>query len=135
DLMWRIKEKEEEELAPKLEGVTDTGERDRIHSEFYKKLWPELRPELDEVTESRIRFINQMKFKMFDVLTDEQFERMTDLIDNPPDYVKKVIAQMRKMRGEDDSESNEWGSWQPGDGIPAEYLKHRQEMKKRFPKK
>ena len=41
-----------------------------------------------------------MKFKMFDVLTDELLERMTDLIDNPLDY-----------------------------------MKHRQEMKKRFPKK
>jgi len=78
-----------------------------------------------------------MKFKMFDVLTDEQLERMIDLIDNPPDYVKKVIAQMRNWQGRD--EPGEWqpgvNSWKPGDGIPAEYLKHRQEMKKRFPKK
>ncbi|GHT10466.1 hypothetical protein FACS1894170_02580 [Planctomycetales bacterium] len=37
-------------------------------------------------------FVVQVKFKMFDVLTDEQMKKLQDLVDNPPDYVKDFLA-------------------------------------------
>jgi len=69
---------------------------------------------------------------------------MLDLIDNPPDYVKKVIAQIRKEMGTDDSStdtpadtSGGWvpgpGSWRPGDGIPEGYRIERN-TRSRFPR-
>jgi len=78
---------------------------------------------------------------MFDVLTDEQWERMIDLIDNPPDYVKKILDEKRKAREAETAssgESGEWqpgpGSWQPGDGIPAGYRIERETRSRQFPR-
>jgi len=142
DVQMKFSDKLQDELE-KIHDVTDSEERQRFFenlTEKVRKANPDLHREMNEMMESGKGFANQLKFKMFDVLTDEQMERMAQLIDNPPDYVKKMIAQIRKQMGNDDSPTNasgEWkpnaNSWKPGDPIPAEYLEQRQE--RRFPKK
>jgi Ni/Co efflux regulator RcnB len=71
---------------------------------------------------------NKLKIKMFDVLTDAQWDRMTDLIDNPPEYVKKL---MRKKYGDDEPGGWQPGpnSWRPGDPIPEQYRQEREERR------
>jgi len=98
----------------------------------------EMRTRMERLSERARGFMQGFKFKMFDVLTDEQMERMAWLIDNPPDYVKNVRNRMQKERAERETqEESKWQpgphSWQPGDPIPAEYLKTREE--RRFPRR
>jgi len=137
DMQAEFTEKHHErlnELAPETyRAVSDPEERERRFQEVQKQVWAELQPDADEIMEFGKGLAKQLKFKMFDVLTDEQMERMADLIDNPPDYVKKLFPKRWKNDG------GEWkpnaNSWKPGDGIPEEYLQHREEQKARFPRK
>ena len=139
DVQMKFTEKMQDELERLLE-ITDPEERQMLMERVTESVRKEFQQEMNNMTESGKGFANQLKFKMFDVLTDEQMERMADLIDNPPDYVKKAIIQIRKQMGNDDSSttaSGEWkpnaNSWKPGDPIPAEYLEQRQE--RRFPRR
>ena len=80
-------------------------------------------------------FMDRLKFRMFDVLTDEQLERLSDLLDHPPAHAKKFIETVRKYIGEQEPNRITPGfldAWQPGDPIPEEYKEHR---KAKFPKK
>jgi len=143
DSQMKFSEKFQDALDDKLAGVTDHEEQRKIIEAIVKKIReenPDIQREEKEMLEDGKLFTNKLKFRMFDVLTDEQMERMAQLIDNPPDYVRKAIAQIRKQMGHDDSpvsESGEWkpgpNSWKPGDPIPEEYLQQRQE--RRFPRK
>ena len=142
DTQMKFMEKMLDELSDKQKDVTDSNEHRKLAEEAAKNIRksnPDIQREMDEMMESGKRFTDKLKFRMFDVLTDEQMERMAQLIDNPPDYVKKAIARIRKKMGNDDSQSNasgEWkpnaNSWKPGDPIPAEYI---EERKARFPRK
>ncbi len=130
------------EVDEKLDGVVDPEERYRIHENITKTVYgsnPEYQREIREVMESGKAFANKLKFRMFDVLTDEQMERMADFIDNPPDYVKNAVADIYQGTENNDSSNGEWkpnlNSWKPGDPIPEEYLEQRKERKKNFPKK
>jgi Spy/CpxP family protein refolding chaperone len=143
DTQVKFTEKMMDELSDELKGVTDGNEHKRIAEEAarnVRKSNPDLQREMAEVMESGKLFSDKLKFRMFDVLTDEQLERMAQLIDNPPDYAQKAIAQIRRQMGNDDSPTSECGewrpgqnSWKPGDPIPAEYLEQRQE--RRFPRR
>ncbi len=144
DTHAQFAEKLQDEIGDQLEGVTDPEERKKIMERVTKKIResnPGLQKMENEVMESGKAFINKLKFKMFDVLSDEQMERMGELIDNPPDYVKRLIERMHKEMGSNDAagSSGEWqpglNSWKPGEPIPEEYRKERQERKNRFPKK
>jgi Ni/Co efflux regulator RcnB len=80
-------------------------------------------------------FMRGFKFKMYDVLTDEQLIKLRRIIDNPPEFVKPRRVKLQKERAERKKE--EWrpgmNSWRPGDPIPEEYLKQR-EQRKNFPR-
>jgi Ni/Co efflux regulator RcnB len=74
--------------------------------------------------------------KMFDVLTDAQWTRLQNLIDNPPHYIKEYLKQQKKYR--DEAEKQEVlvpgpDSWQPGDPIPEEYRQERN-TRRNFPR-
>ena len=124
----------------KLEGVTDPEERARIQKEVQdeiRKSDPELQKAMREIMGIGKDVADKLKIKMFDVLTDEQWNRMIGLIDNPPEYAKKLLAQVHKDMGTDNSKSDEWqpgpNSWRPGDPIPEGYRQQRQERGK-FPR-
>ena len=126
----------DDELDEKLKGVTDPDEFERIMREPRTTNpihTPEEQQEFLDAAASGRAFTDKLKFRMFDVLTDEQMERMAQLIDNPPDYIRKM--QGRGIHS-DDSPPGEWrpgpDSWKPGDPIPEEY---REERRARFPKR
>ncbi len=99
---------------------------------------PEYKKREDELTAKGKAFANKLKFKMFDVLTDEQMERMAQLIDNPPEDIKKAMKKIKEMQGEQEKAAGyqpNLDSWKPGEPIPDEYLEQRKERKKSFPKK
>ena len=98
----------------------------------------EVRTRMERLSERAKDFMRGFQFEMLDVLTDEQLAKMQRIIDNPPEYVKKVRDRQQAARAERErQENNRWqpgpGSWRPGDPIPAEYLEQRQ-RRSRFPR-
>ena len=144
DAQWQIFLKRMDELKKRTAGVTDVEEKMEITSDrtgeimaTVRKSHPDLFRKLDATTESGKKLADNLKIKMYDVLTDEQWARLQELVDNPPDYVRTIIAEKRKARekaSEDVSKTGGWvpgpNSWQPGQGIPEGY---RQERNNRFP--
>jgi Ni/Co efflux regulator RcnB len=104
-----------------------------------RKANPDIQQALNESIKSGKALADKLKVEMFDVLTDEQWKRMLNLIDNPPDYAKQIIAQMREQRKKENANASAdtWqpgpNSWKPGDGVPEQYRQERNE-KQRFPR-
>ena len=96
---------------------------------------PEFRRINEESAFQGREFSTQFRIRMFDVLDDEQWTRLQDLIDNPP-WLIGVRARMQREQAER-NERNVWqpgpGSWQPGDPIPEEYRQQRN-LDRRFPR-
>jgi len=117
-------QKRDEEIDRLVKNVTDRGEIDKIVKEVFEKMDkdPENRQAIMEYNEANKAFTEKLKIRIFDVLTDEQWERFQNLIDDPPDYLKNILEHMRRGR--------EWApgpnSWQPGDPIPEAYRQERQ---------
>ena len=130
-----------EAIGDKLNDVTDPAERMKIISEVLQKFneqYPGYSQGTTEYLESGKTLSNNLKIKMFDVLTDEQWERMLGLIDNPPDHVKKYFEIQRRIMGINTSQDDGgWqpgpDSWRPGDAIPGAYRIER-ETRSRFPR-
>jgi len=144
DAQMKMMEKVREAFE-KVNEITDSEEQQRFMQnlqENIRKANPDIQRAMNEAMESGKVFSDALKSKMFDVLTDEQWKRMVDLIDNPPEYMKKAIAEMRKEMGADDPQARSRqpgggyvpgpGAWQPGSSaIPEQY---RQERNSRFPR-
>jgi len=141
DLITERWSKWEEKLDEKVKALTNPEEREKLRmdiiggkNDIAKQIWAELQPETDKIMESSKKLADELKVEMFDVLTDEQWERLLELIDNPPDYVKRVIAQRRAEREQQkkaNASSSGWqpgpNSWKPGDPVPEGYRQERQE--------
>jgi hypothetical protein len=145
DRKFELQDKEYNMIQERRKGMTPPQVRDMIQPEdeawgdVVLKVRAELQPERDRIMESGRKLADELKIKMFDVLTDEQWARMIDLIDNPPDHVKKMVAAIRKVRGDDDNkpDANKPGvwmpgpnTWRPGDPIPEQYRQQRQEQQR-----
>ena len=127
------------ELADELKTMTDQAAKERLISDTTKRIWVELQPEQSELRDTLKDLTNNLNSRMFDVLTDAQWMRLQDLIDNPPDYVKRWIARYREYHEameRNNASTGTWipgpGAWQPGSSvIPEQY---RQERNSRFPR-
>jgi Ni/Co efflux regulator RcnB len=121
--------------------TTDPDEQTRLINDvnFLVPIWAELQPDRDKKMKSGKELADKLKIEMFDILTDEQWDRMIQLIDNPPEYVKKMKEQQRKWMEEiaksNANKSGEWqpgpNSWRPGDPIPEQYRQQREERRTR----
>jgi len=124
--------------------VLDLTDTQRQQMEAIKKEFePEFEKALVDFAEGKqnqfrkIALAEQFKTKMFDVLTDEQWDRLQNLVDNPPEYIKafrkKVEQNVAAAKKAGTSWSPSLDSWKPGDAIPEKY---RQERKTRgnFPR-
>ena len=138
----RLRTKQQEKTDEILKTIADPEERERLRHDISttKKVWAALQTESNEVMESGKKLADSLKIKMFDVLTDEQWERLLKLTADPPEYVKKFLTQQRKWKEEwnnTDSKPEVVGpgpnSWKPGDPIPEGYRQQRQE-RGRFPR-
>jgi hypothetical protein len=107
---------------------------------------PEFKRIFTEIRNQGQAFVTQLRTRMFDVLTDEQWFRLQDLVDNPPEHVLAFRRALRELRGESDeveeTESAEsadvWvpgpNAWRPGMAIPDEYRIQRNERRRLFPR-
>jgi hypothetical protein len=120
-------------------GVNDplTGaQRDAIRAKLLAED-PEFKKMHEKNVAQKELLASQFKTVMFDVLTDEQWNRLQKLLDNPPDYIK---AWRKKVYGVEDAvKKNDTGqpgpnSWRPGDPIPEQYRQERNERQGSFPR-
>jgi Ni/Co efflux regulator RcnB len=150
--MEAIKARLESELEKPLE---DLAKRQRMVD---NKIWEECEKKgyegidfslLDEVTLKQIKedmgkianetqsygtqYAKQFKTEMFDVLTDEQWARLQNMIDNPSGLVKTMQKKMKEWKENKGAYTPGPNSWQPGDPIPEEYRQQRNE-RQRFPR-
>lgn len=72
----------------KLTKANDYEKQRELSEEFMRKP----NPEMAKIRVLRNEFANRLKSRVFDILTAAQKERVTDLIDNPPEYVKKMLS-------------------------------------------
>jgi len=99
-------------------------------------------PELKRIQDERLSqgraFSEQFRTKMFDVLTDEQWARLQELIDNPPAYAAVLLKKMKEQRGESEKSGGAWipgpGAWQPGSSAIPEQYRQERNTGRRFPR-
>jgi len=109
---------------------------------------PEFRRISDAMQSKSKEFAERFKIEMFDVLTDEQWSRLQELIAHPPEHAlafRKALREMLNLgeseegasaaSGKIDTESGVWvpgpGSWRPGDPMPVRIQEQRES---RFPR-
>jgi Ni/Co efflux regulator RcnB len=97
---------------------------------------PEFKKAHDEIHAQGKAFATQFRTKMFDVLTDEQWNRLLKLLDNPPEYIRSWRKKIKDAE-EAAKKAGTWtpgpNSWRPGDPIPEGYRQQRNE-RGRFPR-
>ncbi|MCL2710480.1 MAG: hypothetical protein FWE95_06340 [Planctomycetaceae bacterium] len=143
--MEQIKQELQPELEALLENWVDgiMASLNEEYSEFEEESYEEL------LSRGRA-FATQFKIAMFDVLTVEQWIRLQNLIDNPPEHALAFRKVLRELLGVSDEESeNEesaavgieaggmWipgpNAWRPGDAIPEAYRIERN-TRRQFPR-
>jgi Spy/CpxP family protein refolding chaperone len=133
ELQVKIGEIRSKEQQESNEAITPSDEL----SKKLKITDPVLRKMFEEIQSRSKTFTTKFKTKMFDVLTDEQWKRMLDLIDNLPAHAKILRTKLRERRGESEKAGEAWApgpnSWRPGDPVPDGYRQQRQERGK-FPR-
>jgi Ni/Co efflux regulator RcnB len=115
-------------------GSLDIEEQNRSYQKL--KELPEYKRIMAEKRNIEKAFSAKFRTRMFDVLTDEQWARLQNLIDNPPRHALVFLDKLRERRGESEK-ADGWqpgpNSWRPGDPIPEEYRQERN-TRKRFPR-
>jgi len=88
----------------------------------------EFKKAMDEIQSTGKAFSTKFKTKMFDVLTDAQWERLQELVDNPSEHAKAFLKLTRRRMGiseDGNTQSQGWqpgpNSWRPGMPIPESY--------------
>ena len=120
-------------------GVDDIGSMMREMSTAMRILAddPEFKRIRDEVESKGRQFATQFRTRLFDVLSDEQWYRLQELISNPPEHVGAFRARFGKSPDEVEEANDIWvpgpDSWRPGMPIPESYRIQRN-MQIRFPR-
>ena len=133
------------ELDPEFEAVLKNWVDGLIALQKITSEAPEFKRIRERIQSQGRAFATQFKIAMFDVLTDEQWIRLQNLIDNPPEHALVFRKMLRKLAGESEeaseseaSESSDaWvpgpNSWRPGDAIPETYRIERN-TRRQFPR-
>jgi len=97
-----------------------------IHREFVPS--EAMRRRAENLREQGTQFVTLLQNRLMNVLTDEQLDRMQQILDETPETVKQALAQMRAGR-EAQSQSPRYvpgpDSWRPGMPLPAQFRQER----------
>jgi hypothetical protein len=97
---------------------------------FKDKSLQERQKKLDERGK---KFVTLLKSRLMNVLTDEQLDKMQRILDDSPEFVKNVLAEMKKQR-KTNEKSGQYvpgpDSWRPGDGTPKSFKANRKAANK-----
>jgi flagellar biosynthesis chaperone FliJ len=92
-----------------------------IDAETLKKIQEDMRKNSEDTQFYGKQFASQFKTKMFDVLTNEQWLHLQNLIDNPTGLVKIMQDKEKAWREKKEVWSPGPNSWRPGMPIPEAY--------------
>ncbi|MDR3232657.1 MAG: hypothetical protein LBT46_03140 [Planctomycetaceae bacterium] len=112
-------------------------EFNKKRNEAFQKYKPDetLKKKYRDSTERGIKLVTLLKTRLMNVLTDEQLDKMQKIMDETPEYAKKLLAMVQKKR-EMELKSGDYvpgpDSWRPGDGTPKDFKDERK--LKTFPK-
>jgi Spy/CpxP family protein refolding chaperone/Ni/Co efflux regulator RcnB len=106
---------------------------------------PEYKKIMAEIPALQKTFAAQFMAKISErkILTEKQWARLQELIDNPPEHAKILGRQIRGFTGVSEEgagndEVSEWqpgpDSWKPGDAIPEQYRRERNQQRGNFPR-
>ncbi|MDR3198522.1 MAG: hypothetical protein LBU34_11700 [Planctomycetaceae bacterium] len=88
-----------------------------------------IRKKIEEKTELAQKFAVTLKIRLMNVLTDEQLDKMQEIINSKPDFIVSLLDKMNKQRLEREKKK-QWDIspdvWRPGDGVPEQFKKERQ---------
>jgi Ni/Co efflux regulator RcnB len=131
-------EKIKKELAPEFEKTLDKWADGHFALQIMSDTKDTERKKIIEEMQTQGRaFSTKFRTRMFDVLTDEQWQRLQKLIDNPPEHALVFRKKLRKLlgsseegeNGKETEKANVWvpgpNSWKPGDPIPDAYRQER----------
>ncbi|MDR3183011.1 MAG: hypothetical protein LBT89_08870 [Planctomycetaceae bacterium] len=112
-------------------------EFNKKRGEAFRKYKPDetLKKKYRDLAERGIKLVTLLKTRLMNVLTDEQLDKMQKIMDETPEYAKKLLAMIQKER-EMQLKSDDYipgpDSWRPGDGTPKNFKDERK--LKAFPK-
>ena len=130
------------ELEPEFEETLENRVKEYRTLRQMKRESPEYQKISEKIQAQSRAFATKFKIAMFDVLTDEQWGRLQNLIDNPPEHALIFRKALKELSGESEEnkeseESDVWvpgpNSWRPGDAIPMQYRLERN-TRGRFPR-
>jgi len=88
-----------------------------------------------DIQERGIKLTTLLQSRLMNVLTDEQLDKMQKILDETPEFAKKLIAEMKAQR-EEQKKSPVYvpgpDSWRPGMPMPGQFKEERQTG--RFPR-
>ena len=101
--------------------------------EITKKLMtddPEVKKIHEEIVSLSRQFAMQFKMRLFDALTDEQWKRLQQLTDDPPEHIKILRKKLWENMGrsEETEEQDKDAPWCSDDAIPEEYRQKRKRL-------
>ncbi|MDR2117235.1 MAG: hypothetical protein LBP87_12725 [Planctomycetaceae bacterium] len=116
-------------LSENVSGLSD--------EEFRNKMWDatekagkneKFQKKVEEKIKLAQKFTSTLKMRLMNVLTDEQLDKMQEIINNKPDFVVSLLDKMNKQRLEREK-NKQWdispNVWRPGDGVPERFKKER----------
>jgi hypothetical protein len=113
------KDKEAANESAFWEAMTAVQEKMQTEDAEYKRIYGEMQSQGQS-------FATQYKLKLFDVLTNEQWHRLVDLIDNPPEHAqafrKRLQLNSEKPGGRGMPDDK---PWKVSEAIPQEYRQKR----------
>ena len=144
DRMSEVRSKRDEKLRAEMDKVRDSLKDISPGSEEWRKRVdnvaknvntanPDLMRELEAAFASSKALGDKLKVEMFDVLTDEQWNRLLKLTDDPSEYAKNFLRNLKELNEKAAAWQPGPNSWKPGDPIPEGYRQQRQE-RGRFPR-
>ena len=123
--------------AAPLTSMDDLGKAMRQGGEkMFKKMQTDKdwQQRLQENAKKGQNFATRFRDRLMNVLTDEQLDKMQKIMDDSPEFVKRIL-QAGKQQREAVEKSGQYqpgpDSWRPGDGLPKDFKLERQEQ--RFP--
>jgi Ni/Co efflux regulator RcnB len=110
---------------------------DVLDADVRERYEKDIKKNQDEQGSHVKQYVARFKTKMFDILTDEQWLRLQDMIDNPSGLVKTMQDILKGRQKKRQETEGVWtpgpNSWKPGDPIPEEYRQERNK-RSRFPR-
>ena len=92
----------------------------------------EMRRRTADLQERGRKLVATLQNRLMDVLTDEQLDKMQKILDETPEFAKRILARFKAGR-ETQEQSPVYvpgpNSWRPGDPVPAQFKEERRRVR------